>query len=125
MTEIEALAAIGKRLQRMRKEAGFSSALAFAEYAGVGQSAYTSYEQGRSNMNLLVAVKIADALDCSLDEIAGRSVYQDTDVLHPEDLRLVERYHSLSEGGRETVDAVMEVQASLGENEVQTGLMEA
>lgn len=125
MTETEALVAIGKRLQKMRKAAGFTSALAFADYAGIGQSAYTSYEQGRSNMNLLVAVKIADALSCSLDEIAGREVYLSEDVLLQEDILLIKRYHSLNEVGRETVDAVMQVQAPLGENKVQTGLMEA
>lgn len=135
MTETEALVAIGKRLQKMRKAAGFTSALAFADYAGIGQSAYTSYEQGRSNMNLLVAAKIADALRCSIDELVGRDLMCDDPkqrLIDEADRALIWSYHHIDERGREIIDAVIKIQGtqedskhSLGENEVQAGLMEA
>lgn len=60
-------------LQAMRKRAGFKSAKAFAEYMGVNVSTYTKYEQGLSEMSLERAWEFADALHCSLDEIAGRT----------------------------------------------------
>ena len=91
---------------------------------------YRSWERGRSRFTLENACRCAEILGCTPNDLCNwyedhpRAVDGST-ALPPSDLRLVERYHSLSEGGRETVDAVMEVQASLGENEVQTGLMEA
>lgn len=62
------------RLQEMRKRAGFSSAKAFAEHIGMSVSTYTKYEQGVSEMTLERAWQFADALGCTLDEIAGRVV---------------------------------------------------
>ncbi len=114
------------QLARLRKDAGYSSRAKFAAAFGVTERQIKAWETGERKLSLERACDVADFLGCSLDELAGRDFLRDTtDCLPPSDLRLVERYHSLSEGGRETVDAVMEVQASLGENEVQTGLMEA
>lgn len=113
MTDEDAIAAIGERLKRLRREAGFKSARAFAEHAGMSVSAYTSYEQGRSNMNLLVAAKIADLLGCTLDEMAGRDVPLDPIPLTPDDVALVERYRSLDDRGRESVDSMIETQRAL------------
>ena len=58
-------------LQAMRKAAGFTSARAFAEHFGISVNTYTGYEQGKP-MSLEVAWELADALDCSLDDLAGR-----------------------------------------------------
>lgn len=64
---------IGKHLQVMRKEAGFKSAKAFAEHMGMSVSAYTEYEQGRRSFSYETAWDIADALDCTLDALGGRT----------------------------------------------------
>lgn len=64
---------IGKHLQAMRKEAGFKSAKAFAEHMGMSVSAYTEYEQGRRSFSYETAWDIADALDCTLDALGGRT----------------------------------------------------
>ena len=61
-------------LQAMRKRAGFKSAREFAQHIGVPVDTYTSYEQGKVNMSLLQAWEFADALKCTLDELAGRKV---------------------------------------------------
>lgn len=114
------------QLARLRKDAGYSSRAKFAAAFGVTERQIKAWETGERKLSLERACDVADFLGCSLDELAGRDFLRDTTgCLPPSDLQLVERYHSLSEGGRETVDAVMEVQASLGEHEVQTGLMEA
>lgn len=62
------------QLQAMRKRAGFKSAKAFADHVGINVSTYTKYEQGMSEMSLERAWTFADALDCTLDELAGRKL---------------------------------------------------
>lgn len=59
-------------LQRIRKERGYSSAREFAEHIGWSVGSYTNYEQGTREMTLKVAWELADYLECSIDEIAGR-----------------------------------------------------
>ena len=62
------------RLQEVRKKAGFKSARAFAEHIGMPVATYTDYEQGRRSFTLEKAWEFADALECSLDELAGREM---------------------------------------------------
>lgn len=59
-------------LQEMRRRAGFKSARAFAESIDMNPTTYTQYEQGIRNFTLEKAWEFADALECSLDELAGR-----------------------------------------------------
>ena len=59
-------------LQNMRKAAGYKSAAAFAESLELSVNTYTAYEQGRHSMTLETAWEFADALNCTLDELAGR-----------------------------------------------------
>lgn len=59
-------------LQAMRKAAGYSSAKAFAEAIEMSVNTYTAYEQGRHSFTLEQAWQFADALGCTLDELAGR-----------------------------------------------------
>lgn len=60
------------QLQRIRKEKGFKSAKAFAEHIGMSKNTYTNYEQGTRPLSLETAWEFADALECTLDELAGR-----------------------------------------------------
>ena len=63
---------IGRALQSMRKSAGFKSAESFADAIGMKTSAYTEYEQGRRSFTFAQAWMMADALECSMDELGGR-----------------------------------------------------
>ena len=63
---------IGRQIQKLRKDAGFSSAKAFAESVGFNPNTYTQYEQGISGFNYEQAWVMADALECSMDELGGR-----------------------------------------------------
>lgn len=60
-------------LQKLRKEAGWKSAKAYAEHLGLNPATYTEYEQGRISMPIRTAWAIADDLDVSLDELVGRT----------------------------------------------------
>lgn len=60
------------QLQRIRKDRGFKSAKAFADSIGMSARTYTNYEQGVTSLTLEKAWEFADALECTLDELAGR-----------------------------------------------------
>jgi transcriptional regulator with XRE-family HTH domain len=62
---------MGKRMKRLREAAGLSQA-ALARAAGVPLGTLRGWEYGRRTPLLDAAAKVADALDVSLDELAGR-----------------------------------------------------
>jgi transcriptional regulator with XRE-family HTH domain len=61
----------GERLKRLRERAGFSQPQ-LAAAAGVPVGTLRGWEQGRRIPGLDAAVQLADAIGCSLDELAGR-----------------------------------------------------
>lgn len=61
------------RLKEIRKSRGWKSARAFAESIGMQEKTYRNYEQGTRNLYLDVACELCDALECTLDELVGRS----------------------------------------------------
>lgn len=63
---------IGDKLQSLRVKAGFSSAEKFAEHIGINKDTYSGYEQGKGMFTYERAWKLADELQCSLDELGGR-----------------------------------------------------
>lgn len=62
---------MGERLKRLRTAKGFSQPQ-LAEAAGVSVSAVRNWEQDRRLPLLAIAIRVADALEVSLDELAGR-----------------------------------------------------
>ena len=64
--------AMGRRLYELRRAAGLSQEK-LARLADVGTDAVRSWEKGRRTPGLDMAVKLADALECSLDELVGRT----------------------------------------------------
>lgn len=87
--------AIGKQLQKLRKEAGYRSAASFAEKIGVNPNTYTQYEQGLGGLSYERAWDLADALHCSLDELGGREWPPEgstAEVLADDESQLVDAY---------------------------------
>lgn len=66
-----------EQMKKIRKLRGFKSAKAFAEYMGLNVSTYTAYEQGQHQPDIVTMWQIADALDCSIDQLVGRVPYAD------------------------------------------------
>jgi transcriptional regulator with XRE-family HTH domain len=62
---------MGARLQKLRLAAGLSQSQ-LARAAGVPVGSLRGWEQARRTMLVDTAVKLADALGCTLDELAGR-----------------------------------------------------
>jgi len=102
--------ALKTNLQAMRKRAGYKSAREFADHAGINVNTYTNYEQGKANMSLVQAWELADLLDCTLDELAGRRVPEQPSISTDEQ-RVLDVYRSASEHGRVLIDAVIDGEA--------------
>lgn len=101
--------AVGKALQLARKAAGFRSAKAFAEYAGLNPGTYTNYEQGDRAFSYEQAWLMADALGCSLDELGGREWPPGGDsALSGDERGLVESYRRMDPPDRDKLRGVAE-----------------
>ena len=59
-------------LKTLRRTHGINSAERLSELSGVSAGMIYKYEQGHVTMGLDNAAKIADALGCTIDEVAGR-----------------------------------------------------
>lgn len=66
------MSVLAARLRSARTEAGLSQAQ-LAEAAGVTQAHVSQWESGRRTPHIDSLVKLADALDVSLDWLAGRT----------------------------------------------------
>ena len=95
-------------LQALRKAAGFKSAKAFAHHIGMNVNTYTDYEQGRRMFALDQAWEFADALGCTLDELAGRTPPN----LDVESVKVAAKFHKLSPSGRIAVMEMVDLQLS-------------
>jgi transcriptional regulator with XRE-family HTH domain len=62
---------MGERLQALRKAAGMSQS-DLARAIGVSVKTYQPWDQGKRTFTFETAVKLADALGVTLDELAGR-----------------------------------------------------
>lgn len=88
------------RLKYLRKAAGYRSRDAFASVIGVNPRTYKTWESGERNMSFSQACMVADALGCSLDELAGRTEYVGT-YSDQRQAELNDDYLSLTEAGKD------------------------
>lgn len=103
-----------RSLRRNRIEGGYTTAEDFAKAAGIKGNRYREYERGRRGLSIEDACTFADILGVTLDELVGRDFRRPGDVsLDPDDVALVERYRSLDDRGRESVDSMIETQRAL------------
>ena len=63
------------QLKELRKRAGYTNRDDFANAMGISPATYKSWETEARKIKLVEACKIADFLDVSLDELAGRWEY--------------------------------------------------
>ena len=60
---------LGKTIQKLRKQAGYSSQEKFAEVLGLSRTHVGHIEQGRKNPSMFVLVKIAKKLKIDISEL--------------------------------------------------------
>ncbi len=100
MTTKTDLKQIGSHLQKKRKEAGYKSAKAFAKHLGINPNTYTQYEQGLVSFSYEKAWKFADALNCTLDELGGRTPPEQRIYSDPDQEALNGYFESMNKVGR-------------------------
>ena len=94
---------IGKALQQQRKQAGYKSAKEFANVLGIPCRTYTQYEQGTIALSLERAWQIADILQCSLDELAGRTPPPKPLAHSPAETELINYYRQCTPPRRQII----------------------
>lgn len=77
-----------------------------AQAIGINKARYTEFEQGRVSLPLDVAWTIADILNCSLDELAGRE-WSASSNLAPDEERLLDDYRSMTKRQRDGLMAFL------------------
>lgn len=60
---------LGKKIQRIRKEIGYTSQESFAEALGLSRTHIGHIEQGRKNPSMEVLIKIAKKLKIEVSEL--------------------------------------------------------
>ncbi len=60
------------KLMQLRKQKGFRTRAAFAGELGISERKLKAWETGETRIYFDDVIRIADALDCSVDELAGR-----------------------------------------------------
>ncbi|MDD4382962.1 MAG: helix-turn-helix transcriptional regulator [Candidatus Shapirobacteria bacterium] len=64
---------LGKKIQRLRKEMGYTSQESFAETLGLSRTHVGHIEQGRKNPSMEVLVKIAKKLRVEISDLFGKN----------------------------------------------------
>lgn len=108
-------------LQKLRKKAGFKSAIDFAERMGIPKDTYTGYEQGKGKVGISLAQAwefcdvLGEALGryVSLDELAGRESPADPTAATSDETRLLGLYRDTDQRGRDTIMQVAESQRGM------------
>ena len=113
---------IGKNLQKLRKLKGYNSAKEFAEHAGISTNTYTGYEQGRIALTFERAWQIADLLNCSLDEVGGRTPPPKPLAHSPAETELISYYRQCTPWRKDNLMcvAIDNAQLSVGEQKSNT-----
>jgi transcriptional regulator with XRE-family HTH domain len=83
---------IGERLRELRRQRGVSQ-VDLAEALGTYQTSISAIERGARGLTVQQLVKLASALDVSLDEIVGRSPLPKNGVLN--DRRFLKRLQKI------------------------------
>lgn len=93
-------------LQKLRLNAGYTSAVKFANAIGLKSDTYRNYENSSCRIPLDNAIKIADFLNCSLDDLVDRRVISNKNINSKvKDQEYVMRcYRSLPEPDKESIN---------------------
>lgn len=100
------------KLMQLRKAADYKNRDDFAAVLGVKPRTYKTWESQESNMSFAQACMVADALHCSLDELAGRTEFVGS-YTDQRQAALNDDYSHLSEAGKDAAaGAVRGIRAS-------------
>lgn len=99
------------RMMELRKAAGYESRADFACAVNMAERRVKALERGENKMTLEDACIIADALNCTLDELVGREtpLIAHTDAYKSEQERsLIDGYRGLTPSDKRAVDGFVQ-----------------
>ena len=96
------------QLRAIRKAKGYKSADDLAKEVGIEPHALRNYEAGRRNMSFLTAIKLSKALGCSLEELAGVSVF----AIDDNEETLVNNYRAMNDVQKDAILVSSEAMAN-------------
>lgn len=92
-------------IQKLRRSRGYTQE-EMANALGVTKRCYGAWERGERDFTLEDAWAMADVLDCTLDEIAGREIPEHVEPEYPSDVKLLmDAYDALDEDAQEAAVA--------------------
>lgn len=94
---------IGKFLKEIRLERGHTQ-LELALYLDVSEKTISSWEVDRTEPSLEYLVKISEFLNCSVDNLVGKSGITSSEN------HMIRQYRELDEYGRKIIGAVIKVE---------------
>jgi len=97
---------ISKNITKYREDAGFSQR-ELAQQLGITPSRISNWEQGANCPTIDILFEVCKALHVSINDIYG--VYPDSEMmLSYSEQQHIQKYRSLDDHGRETVDLILE-----------------
>lgn len=103
------------QLRKYRRLAGLNQQQ-MADALNVKKRTYGSWERGEANMSLPQACEVADILNCTLDELAGRTVTREYTDAGQEIVNVC--YESMNERGKATLVSVAQSMERDGANRI-------
>lgn len=101
----------GERLTNLRKENGYSTRKEFANFLGIPETTLRNYEKDEREPGHTFLKSISEKFNVSADYLLGlKSDKEKTDLyqLKESEYKLIKKYQSLDDYGRETVNIVIE-----------------
>ncbi len=89
-----------ERLSKLMKERGLTQAQ-LCKLSGIATSAMSHYVRGETEPSFTKAILIANALGCSVDELAGRST--NVEVLNTYEKELLTCFRGMADFGRNSL----------------------
>lgn len=111
------------QLMKLRKLAGYKNRDAFAEKIGVNKYTYRSWESGAAMMSLEQACMVADVLECTLDELAGREV--SGELSNPYERELLGCYRESTEQRKASILQTARDAAGMSKDAAERGVPDA
>lgn len=103
ISSVEEVDMIGKFLKEIRLERGHTQ-LELALYLDVSEKTISSWEVDRTEPSLDYLVKISEFLNCSVDNLVGKSGISSSEN------HMVSQYRNLDDYGRKVVSAVLKLE---------------
>ena len=99
-------------LDELRKKKKMTQEM-LASAVGASKRQIGAWERGENDIPMDFAVLIADTLDCSIDDIAGREVNYAYVSLSDDEKSLLKDYRDSSEEGRKAIEATAKAMSKI------------